>query len=129
MVYCDNCYESQAPHDPESPQRVQHEKTELKTAELILSILSPQTGGKDEQLLHEQNMVTKWFGAMIDDRSGKPHLHDFGRFSKLAGGSEMEPDKIFPCLVSFVGETGAGKSTLINILVKVRLPTSIESSC
>lgn len=117
-MYCDDCYEMQAVHDP---PEFNHEKTEIEIAELILSILSPEPDTEAHNLLHVKNEVTKWFGVKSDPRSNKAQFHDFNRFEKLARGAEIDPEKQFPCLVSFVGETGAGKSTVINGLVKVDL--------
>jgi hypothetical protein len=66
----------------------------------------------------EQDQVTKWFGLHIKkvgaDRVTR--LVETSRFSRLVEDSmhhnENGPRRQFPSIISFVGETGAGKSTL-----------------
>jgi hypothetical protein len=70
------------------------------------------------KLYFEQDEETKWFGLYVerlgDDRVTR--LVETRRFSVLAQESmhhsRNSPKRQFPSLTSFVGETGAGKSTL-----------------
>lgn len=130
LEYCDNCWENAVPflHKSENPATAaNHEKTEIELAKLIESILNPTTDKEQQATLHENSQVSKWFGVMNEEGSSKHDFHDFGCFPRLAGGSDMDPDEIFPCLVSFIGDTGAGKSSVINALLKVLWPFSLIS--
>lgn len=120
--YCETCWDAQPLHKLTNRKSAKHEKTELELANLILSILNPESDEAKQAELHEKNQTSKWFGVMREDGSNRSHFHDFRRFPRLAGGSETDPGDLFPCLISFVGDTGAGKSTMINGLLKVCLP-------
>lgn len=53
------------------------------------------------------------------DLTGRPNFEDYGRYATLMG-SIFPTDSIknrFPQLVSFIGVTNAGKSTIIKMLV------------
>lgn len=69
--------------------------------------------------LHEEDIETKWFG--VDrDTTGHLVLRDHGRFDRLLLENGQTPtDKTVqhPQLVSFIGVTNAGKSTIIKFLV------------
>jgi ABC-type transport system involved in cytochrome bd biosynthesis fused ATPase/permease subunit len=86
-------------------------------------------------------------GVNFDKREDTPlFFHDHGRYAELMeatsdysaiaqqDATEMDlplpPARRTPSLVSFVGQTGAGKSTLINLLIKVKeSPESGTAQC
>lgn len=66
----------------------------------------------------EQDEGAKWFGLHVHkhERTRVARLIETPRFDKLmeasAHASSDSPSRQFPSMVSFVGETGAGKSTI-----------------
>ncbi|KAI1079978.1 hypothetical protein F5B20DRAFT_147122 [Whalleya microplaca] len=64
-----------------------------------------------------EDRETTWFGFSRDS-SGHPIFQDHGRFAAIMGESHTgEVVDKYPQLVSFIGETGAGKSTMIKLLI------------
>lgn len=85
----------------------------------LRAILTPLKDAEECRRLHEQDERTKWFGV-VRDLTGLPILEDYGRYATLmsemasmgASGSQ------FPQLVSFIGVTNAGKSSLVKMLIQ-----------
>ncbi|KAI9659446.1 MAG: hypothetical protein M1821_001704 [Bathelium mastoideum] len=115
-----------------------HEKTQVSVAATVRKVLVPSADFAERQKLHEDDEATTWFGIERPD-AGRPLFQDFGRFGDLIdhtnqgrqatwqppGNSPLEDtDTRTPCLVSFVGETGAGKSALIKLLIDLNLGES-----
>ncbi|RSL53134.1 hypothetical protein CEP54_010562 [Fusarium duplospermum] len=89
--------------------------------DLLLGLRIP--GGFPLETLPEPDTDATWF-AVDDDlstgtsNSAKKFLH-FERFERLMfEGAPGRTNAVFPSLVSFIGETGDGKSGLINLLIK-----------
>ncbi|KAG0640049.1 hypothetical protein HOY80DRAFT_865708, partial [Tuber brumale] len=127
---CENCWGLQAIHESGTGGRTRvkkkkHEKTELEVADYILSVLEPDLTEEEVKESHVSNVHTRWFGIQIDkNRSAQVSLKSKS-FLELASGSGKDPSSQYPCLVSFVGETGAGKSTLINAMMKIDETTPV----
>ena len=85
----------------------------------LKSILHPSKRPEEIQKLHEEDGSTKWFGV-ARDLTGRPNFEDYGRYATLM--SNISPIESlgnrYPQLVSFIGVTNAGKSTLIKMLVQ-----------
>lgn len=118
-VYCDTCYDSQRPHRIEANRLNGHEKTDLDTANFVLALFNINFGAEEQKRQHQDNIRTKWFGTSVDNEQSKSYFHDFGGFLRLLHESKLPANQQFPSLVSFVGRTGSGKSTLINTILKV----------
>lgn len=68
-------------------------------------------------MLHIEDKDTTWFG-MVRNNQNSPVFQDYGRYSSIMADSNSgEFKNRYPQLVSFIGQTGAGKSTLIKMLI------------
>lgn len=111
----------QGPHKPKKKGRdgVPHEKTDPYVVRKLKSILHPSKRPEEIQRLHEEDESTKWFGV-ARDLTGRPNFEDYGRYATLM--SNISPIESlgnrYPQIVSFIGVTNAGKSTLIKMLVQ-----------
>lgn len=77
------------------------------------SLFRPETDHSEQVKRHKQDRPARWFIVNESATSG-PELTWTNRFKDLCGDSEAEQ---FPCLVSFIGKTGVGKSTLVGALI------------
>ena len=115
-----DCWPLQGPHKPKKKGRdgVPHEKTDPYVVRKLKAILHPSKRPDEIQKLHEDDESTKWFGV-ARDMTGRPNFEDYGRYATLMTNiSPIESlGNRYPQLVSFIGVTNAGKSTLIKMLV------------
>jgi energy-coupling factor transporter ATP-binding protein EcfA2 len=119
MDFCNQCWDKQAPHRLKKLglDGLQHEKADPLVVKRLKEILSPSQDETDQQMLHDEDTDTTWFG-MGRNKQNLPVLQDYGRYSAIMAESNTQEFKArFPHLVSFVGQTGAGKSTLIKMLI------------
>lgn len=96
----------------------------------VNDILQSETNKEKQQRLHEQDKKGRWFiagSARSDGSYGILFVTD--RFEFLTTRGDMQSQstlKQFPSLISFIGETGAGKSTLIRALIKMAVKERSE---
>ncbi|KAH7084592.1 hypothetical protein FB567DRAFT_445911, partial [Paraphoma chrysanthemicola] len=114
---CEKCWPLQPTHESS-----EHEKLEYKAylqCIRLKKILNTPTTEKDLEELHSQDRNTTWFGtSQKSSNDERPFLQDFDTFKQLIANCP-DPDQIkYPQLVSFIGETSAGKSTLIKMLIE-----------
>ncbi|KAK3718358.1 hypothetical protein LTR37_005171 [Vermiconidia calcicola] len=118
--YCSECWDYQGPHKSGKFGRdgVPHEKTNVRVVNRLKKILQPSQSPDTILKSHEADQCTKWFGVSRD-LTGRPSLDDYGRYATLMGSLQpMNSSKCrYPQLVSFIGVTNAGKSTVIKMLV------------
>ena len=100
---------------------VPHEKTDPLVAKKVKSIIEPSISEEEQAQLHRADDDTTWFGVLPDAADTSQRLlHDFGRYEEFLSQSMFSPKSgQFPSLISFVGPTGAGKSTIVKGLVKL----------
>jgi hypothetical protein len=105
------------------PRNAGHQEVLLsrrqKLANLALGAFhSIQSYAGGVQAYFQKDEGKKWFGLVIEESSGEKitKLVETPRFAELIESSinhrTTSPKKQYPTLISFVGETGAGKSTL-----------------
>lgn len=119
MSFCDTCWHMQGPHKPgrKGPDGLPHEKADPNIVKRLKEILNPPTDLAEQQSLHVEDEDTAWFGVGRDS-TGRSILEDFGRYATIMADSNTGEYRLrYPRLVSFIGQTGAGKSTLIKMLI------------
>jgi predicted acylesterase/phospholipase RssA/energy-coupling factor transporter ATP-binding protein EcfA2 len=120
-VYCDDCWVRQRAHKKRSQTAsgVPHERTNPAIAKKIQGALESDGADREQAFLHVRDEETLWFSARKDDQDDMV-FQDYGRYASLmAEGSARQRKLRYPALVSFVGQTGAGKSTLIRLLIEL----------
>jgi energy-coupling factor transporter ATP-binding protein EcfA2 len=67
--------------------------------------------------MHLDDEDTTWFG-IARDANDLPIFQDYGRYATIIANSSTGEYKVrYPQLVSFIGQTGAGKSTIVKMLI------------
>lgn len=138
LVFCPGCWNRQLLHKRGrfSPGGVPHEKSNASIARKVSRTFNPPTEPSLRQKLHFDDSKTAWFGIQRPD-FGRPVFQDYGRFADLMRSTKrpsatpgnfhrqtsdcrLSNDSRTPSLVSFVGETGHGKSTLVKLLIDLQ---------
>ncbi|KAI0471495.1 hypothetical protein GGR56DRAFT_654355 [Xylariaceae sp. FL0804] len=131
LAFCEECWPKWVLHLPGSVgwNGKPHEKADPAVVHRLRQILEPTRTETEHESQLREDYDTTWFGFSRDD-SGHPLLHDYGRFAAIMGETMAdEPDvERYPQLASFIGETGAGKSTLIKLLIDSQDLDSPEGS-
>jgi energy-coupling factor transporter ATP-binding protein EcfA2 len=119
MNFCDQCWDKQAQHRQgrTGPDGLPHEKANPAIVKRLKDILTPPVGHTEQQSLHVEDEDTTWFGLGRNSQNA-PVFQDYGRYSTVMADSDTGDFRDrYPQLVSFIGQTGAGKSTLIKMLI------------
>ncbi|OCK84171.1 hypothetical protein K432DRAFT_289452 [Lepidopterella palustris CBS 459.81] len=136
---CTICWDRQIAHKKErfAPGKIPHEKTGYWIAKKVQAALSPPKDETVYQKLCLDDQSTAWFGVRRDIDEGPLMFQDHGRYAGLVASTNSERfdarmsshaasdpalgDVRTPSLVSLVGQTGAGKSTLVKLLIDLKL--------
>ena len=126
-----SCWDSHIP--PRGTQR--HEKVDAFSDYLAKLILHSETDNEIQAKLHERDRKAEWFtvnsGSLEDS---EPTVQITDRFRKLCDPryvSNRTNSEPCPSIVSFIGTTGAGKSTLVNavsVMGQIELQSSYGNS-
>jgi len=76
--------------------------------------------------LHLDDLRTTWFGVPHDQQDSPPKLFVWPRLQILVNQASEQPHYQYPSLVSFVGDTGSGKSTIIKAMIRMLAPLTHE---
>jgi len=75
--------------------------------------------------LHTRDLWTTWFGVPYHQNESPPRLFVWPRLQNLVNSApKRPPPRQYPSLVSFVGPTGSGKSTIIKAIIRMLAPNS-----
>ncbi|KAI1446087.1 hypothetical protein F5Y02DRAFT_426089 [Annulohypoxylon stygium] len=119
LAFCELCWPKWVLHVPGSVGLggKPHEKADPVVIGRLRQILEPVRTEAEHEAELVRDRETTWFGFGRDS-SGHPIFQDYGRFAAIMSESHSSgiADR-YPQLVSFIGETGAGKSTLVKLLI------------
>ncbi|KAI1090318.1 hypothetical protein F5B19DRAFT_463449 [Rostrohypoxylon terebratum] len=122
VLLCDDCWHLQIPHKPN--KTLKHEKSSLDDAKIVYQTLKCpipdilSDNSPRQRISQKDNAKHMWFGVTQDEENDYILGEGAAYYSLLLEDPIINPLNTNPCLVSFVGVTGAGKSALINLLIK-----------
>jgi energy-coupling factor transporter ATP-binding protein EcfA2 len=118
--FCDDCWRKERAHKPGKlgPDGLPHEKADPRIVNRLKEAFQPPTNPEIQARMHMEDEDTTWFG-IARDSANVPMFQDYGRYATLmANSSSGEIITRYPQLVSFIGQTGAGKSTIVKLLIE-----------
>ncbi|KAI8948038.1 hypothetical protein F4801DRAFT_474669 [Xylaria longipes] len=119
--YCNNCWEKRRAHRDGKqlgPGGIPHEQVSPNVVERVDACVAGPENEAEEREQHENDQDTTWFGLDREDDGGDPVLSEYRRYAAIMMANATETSNVqYPALVSFVGQTNAGKSTLIRLLI------------
>ncbi|KAI0888236.1 uncharacterized protein GGS22DRAFT_95044 [Annulohypoxylon maeteangense] len=140
LSFCNDCWSQWVLHLPGAVgyDNRPHEKANAQVVQRLRQILEPSKNENDHEQELQSDDDTTWFGVGRDS-ANQPVFQDHGRFANLMSESQTQDlGNRYPQLVSFIGQTGAGKSTLIKMLIdrldmrlndqRTRFPSPVTSS-
>ncbi|KAI9789319.1 MAG: hypothetical protein M1816_006208 [Peltula sp. TS41687] len=120
-TFCGPCWPTQIQHRPgkKTLDGRPHIKESKAMIERMHSILEPPQDAATLKILHEEDQDTRWFGVVkSQQRGGASQFRDFRRYAQLMLDSRPLTGGLrYPKLISFIGDTNAGKSTIVKALV------------
>ncbi|KAF4447081.1 hypothetical protein F53441_9380 [Fusarium austroafricanum] len=85
-------------------------------------LLDTRLLGKDKTTLHVDDLWSTWLGLSEDQGGPYPQLCIYPQLEMLVNKVVQRPPFQYPSLISFVGDTGSGKSTLIRAMIESLAP-------
>ncbi|KAF8852713.1 hypothetical protein BDZ45DRAFT_807214 [Acephala macrosclerotiorum] len=119
-TFCPKCWSHARAHAPGKLNRdgIAHEKSSNKEViARLMNIFTPPQNPEQQRKLHKTDAGSKWFGVTPNIDGALPLLQDYGRYSSIMRENSTGDTNRWPQLVSFVGQTGAGKSTIVKALI------------
>jgi len=87
-------------------------------------LMDSRLRSKDQVALHLDDIWSTWLGIPDGQDGPHPQIHIFPRLESLMAEVANRPPRQYPSLVSIIGDTGSGKSTLIAAMIRMLAPTA-----
>ncbi|KAI1427994.1 hypothetical protein F5Y12DRAFT_791152 [Xylaria sp. FL1777] len=78
----------------------------------------------DQTALHLDDIWSTWLGIPDGQDGPHPQLRIYPRLERLIAAVPNKPPRQYPSLVTIIGDTGSGKSTLIAAMIRMLAPTA-----
>lgn len=102
-------------------------EVDFKEHVFAMHLLDPTAAEPDCNLLHIDDVYCTWIGLPPFQNERLPNIYVWPRLQRLLQGSRRGFTEQYPGLVSFIGSTGSGKSTLIQAMMHMVRPLEIDS--
>jgi hypothetical protein len=114
LAFCSLHWDEERKHKPTYRDVTAHQQMSIIIAKLVqLDLSSENQDASTRAQLHHEDLTSLWFGVHAQD-TDTPGFINNNVYQELINASNFTTrEQQFPALVSFVGDTGAGKSTLI----------------
>jgi hypothetical protein len=122
------CLASFRPHRPNDPGPALYtepcEEVNFEEFAYTASLLDSRLLDEDKTALHVDDLWSTWFGVPHNQQGPLPQLHIYPRLQHLVSNNPNPqwPPRQYPSLISLVGDTGSGKSTLIRAIIRMLAP-------
>ena len=125
-VFHKDCWSRWSDHRPNAPTKYETcEKIEFNEFVWIHWLLNSRIGARKQDRLHMHDIWTTWFG--VPHYQSAARLDIYPRLQNLLSKSEATRpilSRQYPSLISFFGDTGGGKSSLIQALIRNAAPNN-----
>lgn len=121
-IFCEECWPQQVAHKDKRNGRnlpgPPHARTDLAVFYRLRRTFDAAGDVAAQRQRHADDVDTTWFSVGLEEGDGGlPILYAHDRYADLMALNPAENTTRYPALVSFVGQTGAGKSSLLKILI------------
>ncbi|KAI0808727.1 hypothetical protein GGR55DRAFT_689696 [Xylaria sp. FL0064] len=87
-------------------------------------LMDARLRSKDWTAAHLDDIWSTWLGIPDGQDGPYPQINIYPRLERLIATVTNRPPRQYPSLVSIIGDTGSGKSTLIAAMIRMLAPTA-----
>ncbi|KAK0722843.1 hypothetical protein B0T26DRAFT_704224 [Lasiosphaeria miniovina] len=118
----DHCPDADDGYD-DDPDFPRCEEIDYKTVVYTTWLLDSSRVKREEVTsTHLDDLWSTWFGVPRNQPGPYPQLYIYPRLEALLSETTTKPTRQYPRVISFVGDTGSGKSTLIRAMIRMAAP-------